>query len=150
MTTATKLSPAQTKALTEVHELGYTNARKNTLDSVAKYITANGPTPEDGLKLNADGLRALDLPVEDPISDAEILTDAFEAIVEKSGLMSQWSNSEVWADLSLDEVKEDIKTARPINRKARRLHTRLLTSEYRKVFCPRPRKALKLTGAKGV
>lgn len=167
MTTAIKLSPAQIKALNEINEHGVTNARKNTFDSIEKYTerTTDGLRP---LKLNADGREALGLDDYDGIDDVELKntvteqyaewekellvddTEEFDRIIEKNNLMGQWRNSEVWADLSLDEVREDIKTAKPINRKARRLHTRLLASEYRRVFCPRPRKALKLTGAKGM
>lgn len=93
------------------------------------------------------------LKTPDWVVDPEITVDEVEdikAIIRKNELMSQWQNSEVWADMSLEEVKEDIKTAHHINRAARRRHTKLLTSEYRKVFCPRPRKALKLTGKVGV
>lgn len=86
--------------------------------------------------------------VDPEVTVAEV--EDIKAIIRKNELMGQWRNSEVWADLSLEEIKEDIKTAHHINRAARRRHTKLLTSEYRKVFCPRPRKALKLTGKVGV
>lgn len=55
-----------------------------------------------------------------------------------------------WDGLSIKEIKEDIKTAIPLNRAARRKHTKLLTSEYRKLMCPRPRKQVKITGKVGV
>lgn len=159
-----KLSPAQTKALTEIHELGYTNARPNTINSVAKYTTSDGGSK---LLLNEEGYKALGLEwqgapsvVEEimeeldtnmwgsPETDGDV--EDFRNIIEKNKLMGQWKNSEVWESLSLQEIKEDIKTAHPINRAARRLHTKALTSEFRKVFCPRPRKALKITGKVGV
>lgn len=145
-----KLSAAQTKALTEVHELGYTTARPNTRDSVAKYITSEGSK----LKLNEDGYKALGLQVESreefvPATSDD--TDLFRDMLKKNTLMGQWRNSEeAWGELSLTEIQEDIKTAHPINRAARRLHHKALTREFRKLFAMRPRKALKLTGAKGL
>lgn len=104
------------------------------------------------------------------ISDEEVherfdqLTDKLDAVDTSDGLtiapwaqweldlmgLKGWRNTDVWTGLSLEEIEEDIKTAKPLNRKARREYTKSMTSVYRKQFCPRPRKALKLTGAIGV
>lgn len=61
-----------------------------------------------------------------------------------------WKGTEVWDGLTADEIREDIETARPLNRKARRTHFRTLRNAFRRQTVLRPRKALKITGAKGI
>lgn len=61
-----------------------------------------------------------------------------------------WKGTEVWDGLTASEIREDMDTARPINRKARRTHFRTLRNAFRRQTVLRPRKALKITGAKGL
>jgi hypothetical protein len=155
-----KLSDAQKNAVLEVIETSFpVNAKKNTLASLLKKgLVELIEGTEDNYTLSEDFARELGVGATPEITqteeeiqaDQKYFDDEFFDVFGKHNLMGQWRNSEVWADMSLEEIKEDIKTARPINRKTRRLHTRLLASEYRKMYCPRPRKALKLTGAKGM
>lgn len=91
--------------------------------------------------LDSDGVEKATSFAEEPYAQWELEVMGFKG----------WRNTdEAWTGLSSEEIKEDIKTAFPINRKARRLHTKLLTSQYRKLMCPRPRKQLKITGKVGV
>ena len=111
-----KLSPAQIKALNEVHELGYTNARKNTLDSVAKYCTADG----EKLKLNADGLEMMGIEtvtVDDVL--AELNTNPLDVVPSfPAGWAMTPHNRKAWEGLTEEEIRADIATARPVaNRK---------------------------------
>lgn len=66
------------------------------------------------------------------------------------GATLDWRGVEVWDGLTAAEIKEDMETAAPINRKARRTHFRTLRNAFRRANVERPRKALKLTGAKGL
>jgi hypothetical protein len=66
------------------------------------------------------------------------------------GATLDWRGVEVWDGLTAAEIKEDMETASPINRKARRTHFRTLRNAFRRANVERPRKALKLTGAKGL
>lgn len=84
-----KLSAAQEKALNEIHNQGYTYARKNTLDSVAKYVTA-GPVVDNvqTLKLNADGREVMGLGEESQEAtqgvkdiEAELHTNMWDGIL---------------------------------------------------------------------
>lgn len=78
-------------------------------------------------------------------------TSLFRDMLKKNDLMGQWRNSEeAWGNVSLAEIKEDIKTAHPINRAAKRAHKKVLRSEFRKLFSIRPRKATRITGKVGV
>lgn len=61
-----------------------------------------------------------------------------------------WKGTEVWDGLTASEIREDMDTARPINRKARRTHFRTLRNAFRRQTVLRPRKALKITGATGL
>lgn len=61
-----------------------------------------------------------------------------------------WKGTEVWDGLTATEIREDMDTARPINRKARRTHFRTLRNAFRRQTVLRPRKALKITGTKGI
>lgn len=64
-----------------------------------------------------------------------------------------WKGIEVWDSLSLEEIKEDIETATPVNRKARRTHFRTLRNAFRRLNnkqTPDSRKSLKITGKVGV
>lgn len=61
-----------------------------------------------------------------------------------------WSGTEVWDGLTAAEIKEDIKTATPINRNARRTHYRTLRNAFRRQTVQRPRKQIKIAGAVGV
>lgn len=82
--------------------------------------------------------------------DPEVDEILFRKLVRKYDLMGQWRNSEVWGELTLEEIKKDIKTARPVNREARRKHKRILTNAFRQEFCIRPRKQVKICGAVGL
>lgn len=132
-----KLSAAQEKALNEINELGYTTARSNTRDSIAKYVTAKGPTPEDGLKLNAEGREVMGLGEETPeeVSVPEETSETpFADGVER--FQNDWTpqqkvdagfgatllfrNTGEWDGLTAQEIKEDIKTAIPIGRAGQR------------------------------
>lgn len=66
------------------------------------------------------------------------------------GATLDWRGVEVWDGLTAVEIREDMETASPINRKARRTHFRTLRNAFRRANVERPRKALKLTGAKGL
>lgn len=156
-----KLSDAQKNAVLEVIETSFpVNAKKNTLASLLKKgLVELIEGTEDNYTLSEDFARELGVGAtpevtqteEEIQADQQYFDDEFFAMFGKYKLMNKWRNTEeAWADLSLEEIEQDIKTARPTNRKARRLQTRLLASQYRKVYCPRPRKALKLTGAKGM
>lgn len=64
-----------------------------------------------------------------------------------------WKGIEVWDSLSLEEIKEDIETATPVNRKARRTHFRTLRNAFRRLNNKQAsdsRKSLKITGKVGV
>lgn len=61
-----------------------------------------------------------------------------------------WKGTEVWNGLTLAEIKDDIKTATPVGRQARRVHYRTLKNAFRRMNVLRPRKALKITGAVGL
>lgn len=61
-----------------------------------------------------------------------------------------WKGTEVWNGLTAAEIAEDMETATPINRQARRTHFRTLKNAFRRATVQRPRKALKVTGKVGV
>jgi hypothetical protein len=61
-----------------------------------------------------------------------------------------WKGTEVWDGLTAAEIKEDMETAYPVGRAARRVHHRTLRNAYRRMTVLRPRKSLKVTGAKGL
>jgi|SRR5687768_587693 len=216
---AKKLSDAQIKALNEVHELGYTNARKNTLESVSQYITSDNSGDEPRLILNTDGREVMGLPslevpqqtaeeikldeeywASDEHMDADLLNgdattleellsgdpwklgeqirediqagyqeiasaDVFDAswsdwAKEAAGFGEtlNWKGTEVWDGLTAAEIREDMETATPINRNARRTHFRTLRNAYRRRSTKQlkdanpsyTRKALKVTGTVGL
>lgn len=66
------------------------------------------------------------------------------------GATLDWRGTEVWDGLTAAEIKEDIKTATPINRNARRTHYRTLRNAFRRQTVQRPRKQIKIAGAVGV
>jgi hypothetical protein len=66
------------------------------------------------------------------------------------GEVYKWDNPEVWNGLTAKEIAEDLATRVPANRKDKRAQKRFLGRQWRKLFSFRPRKALKLTGAKGL
>lgn len=66
------------------------------------------------------------------------------------GATLDWRGTEVWNGLTAAEIKEDIKTATPINRNARRTHYRTLRNAFRRQTVVRPRKQIKIAGAVGV
>lgn len=64
-----------------------------------------------------------------------------------------WNGTEVWDGLSLEEIKEDIATAYPVGRQARRVHHRTLRNAFRRLAVsqsPETRKSIKITGKVGV
>lgn len=66
------------------------------------------------------------------------------------GATLDWRGTEVWNGLTAAEIKEDMDSATPVNRKARRTHFRTLRNAFRRQTVQRPRKALKITGKVGV
>lgn len=173
-----KLSDAQIKALNEIHEHGATNARKNTFDSIAKY-TENSDNPEKPLQLNTEGREILGVTSEesiesllqgDPWKLADLIDQDIQAgyqeiqqtqVFDSSwsdwakelagfGETLNWKGIEVWDGLTASEIREDMESATPINRKARRTHFRTLRNAFRRQTVLRPRKALKITGAVGL
>lgn len=66
------------------------------------------------------------------------------------GAALDWRGTEVWDGLTAQEIAEDIETATPVNRKARRAHYVTLRNAFRRMSVERPRKALKITGKVGV
>lgn len=192
---AKKLSDAQIKALNEIHELGHTNARKNTLESVVQYITSDNSGDEPRLILNTDGREVMgltDMPEvtqtqeeieldeefwasedgQDFGSEVEAVKEMVETTFDKFdskwnalfketagfGETLNWKGVEVWDGLTAAEIWEDMETATPINRKARRTHFRTLRNAYRRRSTKQlkdanpsyTRKALKITGAVGL
>jgi hypothetical protein len=64
----------------------------------------------------------------------------------------KWSNTSMWDGLTAQEIREDMDTAMPINRKARRLHTRTLRNAARRRHNAKSwvsRKSVKICGGKG-
>jgi len=87
----------------------------------------------------------------DSVEDVKLIAEPYaQWELELMGFTGWRNTDDAWTGLTRKEIQADIKTAFGLNRKARRLHTRLLTSEYRKIMCPRPRKSLKITGKVGV
>ncbi len=66
------------------------------------------------------------------------------------GEVYNWDNPEVWNGLTAREIAEDLATRVPSNRADKRRQKRFLGRQWRKLFSFRPRKALKLTGARGL
>lgn len=69
------------------------------------------------------------------------------------GATLDWRGTEVWNGLTAAEIREDIETATPVNRKARRTHYRTLRNAFRRLNnnrTPETRKSLKITGRVGV
>lgn len=99
----------------------------------------------------------LDGPVLPAKTEYVVSPDTFQSVwlpweVELMGFGAtlEWKGTEVWDGLTAAEIKEDMETATPINRKARRTHFRTLRNAFRRVTVQRPRKALKITGKVGV
>lgn len=79
--------------------------------------------------------------------------DVLAMIKDYIATVDGWKGIEVWDSLSLEEIKEDIETAMPVNRKARRTHFRTLRNAFRRLNnkqTPESRKSLKITGKVGV
>lgn len=69
------------------------------------------------------------------------------------GATLDWRGTEVWNGLTAAEIAEDIETATPVNRKARRTHFRTLRNAFRRLNNKQAsdsRKSLKITGKVGV
>ncbi len=69
------------------------------------------------------------------------------------GATLDWRGTEVWNGLTAAEIKEDIETATPVNRNARRTHFRTLRNAFRRLNNKQAsdsRKSLKITGKVGV
>ncbi len=107
-------------------------------------------------ELNTNMWDAVDAPeqTEDEIkADAEYLeAEGFVQSLRKQG----WQGTEVWAGLTVEEIKEDIKTAFPVGRQARRVHFRTLKNAFRRMGNKtagvpyNSRKSQKITGAVGL
>lgn len=161
-----KLSDAQKNAVVELlsPESGLITAKPNTLKSLERkgLVTSYAG---GGWQL-ADEFRA-ELNVktgtaESVESDAETgaKAETFEFPMaawelELLGLseLIGWSGTEVWNGLTAAEIAEDIETATPVNRTARRTHFRTLRNAFRRLNnkqAPDSRKSLKITGKVGV
>lgn len=69
------------------------------------------------------------------------------------GATLDWRGTEVWNGLTAAEIKEDMDSATPVNRKARRTHFRTLRNAFRRLNNKQAsdsRKSLKITGKVGV
>lgn len=65
--------------------------------------------------------------------------------------VSGWKGTEVWNGLTAAEIQEDMETARPVNREARRTHFRTLRNAFRRMNNQdKSRKSKKITGAVGL
>lgn len=65
--------------------------------------------------------------------------------------VSGWKGVEVWNGLTAAEIKEDMETARPVNREAKRTHFRTLRNAFRRMNnTDNSRKSKKITGAVGL
>lgn len=65
--------------------------------------------------------------------------------------VSGWKGIEVWNGLTAAEIQEDMETARPVNREARRTHFRTLRNAFRRMNNQdKSRKSKKITGAVGL
>jgi hypothetical protein len=140
-----KLSDAQKNAVVELFEGGATVAKAVTFKALERKGLV---TMVDGFwQLDAEfrnKLRGEANPVEeiqaelntnmwaDPvITEEEKAT--FAAMVETfKGVGDGWYNTEVWDGLSLEEIKEDLETAFPVNRAAKRKHFRMLRNANRR------------------
>jgi hypothetical protein len=65
----------------------------------------------------------------------------------------KWKGTEVWDGLTAEEIREDMDTAYPAGRAARRVHHRTLRNAFRRMAVkgsPESRKSIKVTGKVGV
>jgi hypothetical protein len=65
----------------------------------------------------------------------------------------KWRGTEVWDGLTAEEIREDMDTAYPAGRAARRVHHRTLRNAFRRMAVkgsPESRKSIKVTGKVGV
>jgi hypothetical protein len=65
----------------------------------------------------------------------------------------KWRGTEVWDGLTAEEIREDMDTAYPAGRQARRVHHRTLRNAFRRMAVkasPESRKSIKITGKVGV
>jgi hypothetical protein len=65
----------------------------------------------------------------------------------------KWKGTEVWDGLTAEEIREDMDTAYPAGRQARRVHHRTLRNAFRRMAVkasPESRKSIKITGKVGV
>lgn len=171
-----KLSAAQKNAVLEVIAGEIESAKTNTLKSLEKkgliFQGENGWFLEDDLHLKINPIVERNKEVFeafDTVAEVQevMLTSVGGEIGDKADKLAfvepyapweleamgvaGWRNTDgAWGGLTRKQIKEDIKSAFGVNRETRRKHTKLLTSEYRKIMCPRPRKGLKLTGKVGV
>lgn len=63
----------------------------------------------------------------------------------------KWEGTEVWDGLTAEEIREDMDTAYPVGRQARRVHHRTLRNAFRRMAVkasPQSRKSTKVTGAR--
>lgn len=162
-----KLSDAQKNAVVELMEAPFKNAKPNTIASLVKKGVIEHNVSVDGLYLFTDEFAKFmgwDVEPEldevddalDTVNDAE-RKDKINALVLRAELKNKgWRNGGVWAGLSTQEIKEDIKTAFPTNRKARRTHDRMLKNAFRRLNVKElnksgySRKATKMCGLVGV
>ena len=106
---------------------------------------------------NEDAVEAIQNELNTNMWDEPVISEeeraTFAAMVETfKGVGDGWYNTQVWDSLSLEEIQEDLKTATPVNRKARREQRRLVTRAWRKVKNNNQgtvRKQIKICGGKG-
>jgi hypothetical protein len=126
-----------------------------------------------------DAVEAIQNELNTNMQDVEVTTDEVEAVSQMIetefdkfdskwnalfketagfGETLNWKGVEVWDGLTAAEIREDIETATPINRKARRTHYITLRNAFRRLDNRKAktadpthsRKALKLTGGKAL
>lgn len=141
-----KLSFAQKNAVTELLSGGFTTAKPNTIKSLeSKGLVINHGDFylfEEEFKTQLKALYAepetetQEISVVDELGDllnsdpwAEKYQDdwaAWEKELGGFGELSKWQNTKVWDGLTAVEIAEDIATARPVNRQARRMSAKIV------------------------
>lgn len=173
--TAHKLSDAQKNAVVELLSGGFTTAKPNTIKSLENKglvikvggdysfsadfetaLRASYNIPEAREEESLESLLQGDPWKLSEGTEFDRFDDKWNDVTKATagfGATLDWKGTEVWNGLTAAEIKEDIETAAPVNRKARRTHFRTLRNAFRRLNnkqTPESRKSLKITGKVGV
>jgi len=112
------LSLPQWNAIQEIADRGFSVAKANTLASLEKrgFIVK---VSETNHKLTDQGTALFGVVSYKTDSDPELVSVPL-------GETLKWNNTDVWHGLTAEEIREDMDTALPIGRKARRERARIM------------------------